>query len=165
MNTPQYFTSRYGLWITTLFFALAFYGFGAGMMDSFAMYPSWRMVGANEFAAFHQVAGSRIQLVFVLPLLVMTIFLVLLFWHRPIAIPRQLLWVALICTIIPWVSSAFIQIPIQTKLDQGKDDALLAKLFITDWIRVAPFSIQITTVFIMLYISLKSIHNKTERTV
>ncbi len=164
MNTRQYFTSRYGLWITTLFFALAFYGFGAGMMDSFAMYPTWRMVGADEFAAFHQVAGSRIQLVFVLPLLVMTIFLVLLFWHRPVAIPRRLLWIALICTIIPWISSAFIQIPIQAKLDEGKDDVLLDRLFITDWIRLIPFFIQITMVFIMLYISLKSIHNKTAHT-
>ncbi|HLA52623.1 MAG TPA: hypothetical protein VK618_04940, partial [Flavitalea sp.] len=128
----QQYTSRHGRWITPMFFALAFYGFGAGMMDSFAMYPTWRMVGADEFAAFHKVAGTRIQLIFVLPLLIMTVFTVLLFWHRPVAVSRTLVWVALIFTIIPWLSSALIQIPIQTALDSGKDEILLEKLILTD---------------------------------
>jgi hypothetical protein len=86
----------------------------------------------------------------------MTIFLALMFWHRPAAVPRWMLWVALICTIIPWLSSAFIQIPIQTALDNGKDEALLEKLIVTDWLRVIPFFGQIITVFLMLTRSLQA---------
>ena len=151
----QHYTSKHGRWVAPLFFALSFYGFGAGMMDSFAMYPTWRLVGPEEFAAFHNVAGTRIQIVFVLPLLIMTVFTVLMLWHRPVAIPRRLVWIALICTIIPWLSSAFIQIPIQVALSKGKDEDLLEKLIITDWIRVIPFFFQIITAFIMLTLSIQ----------
>jgi hypothetical protein len=155
MSTTHYYTSKHGRWVTPLFFALAFYGFGAGMMDSFAIYPTWRLVGPDEFAAFHKVAGARIQVVFVLPLLIMTLLEVLMLWHRPVTIPRWLVWIALTLTLIPWLSSAFIQIPIQVALDNGKDDALLERLIITDWIRIIPFFLQIITVFRMLTLSIQ----------
>lgn len=150
----EQYTSKHGRWVTPIFFALAFYGFGAGMTDSFVIYPAWYIVGQEEFVPYHQLIGKKIQLFIVLPLLVMTVFTILMFWHRVNAIPKGLVWIALICTLIPWLSSAFIQIPIQIQLDHGKDIQLLDKLVFTDWLRVIPFFIQITTVFIMLLKSL-----------
>ncbi|MBC7904299.1 MAG: hypothetical protein H7Y27_12795 [Gemmatimonadaceae bacterium] len=144
------FTSSKAHWISPLFYLLAFYVFGASVMDSFAVYHTWRFVGENEFIAMHKASGGRIVSLFVLPTLVMTVFLILQFWHRPKAVSRTLVWVALVCTIIPWLSSAFIQIPMQIQLDLGKNDALLESLIVTDWIRVIPSFVLAVTVFLMV---------------
>ena len=149
MNANQ-FTSPHAPWITTIFFVLCFYGLGAGMMDSFVVYHTWRFIGPEEFSTAHMESGSRIVPIFVLPLLIMTVFLILMFWHRPTVISRKLLWVAVVCTVIPWLSSAFIQIPMQGQLDNGKNEALLEQLIVTDWIRIIPHWIMIAVVITML---------------
>jgi hypothetical protein len=144
--------TRHSGWIITIYFLLTFYTFGASMIGSFAMYHTWRFVGENEFITMHMESGQRIVMFFVLPTVVMTIFQILLFWHRPKIVPKTLVWVSLVCCMIPWFSSAFIQIPIQLKLDQGKDSALLEWLILSDWIRVIPdFGLAISA-FIMLNI-------------
>lgn len=155
MTTNQ-FTSRHAVWVTTTFFALCLYCFGAGTMDSFVVYHTWRFIGAEEFSLAHMESGSRIVPIFVLPMVVMTAFLILMFWHRPTVISRKMLWISLICTIIPWLSSAFIQIPMQFQLDSGKDEALLNQLITTDWIRVIPHWVLIGVVLTMLARCLKS---------
>ena len=86
----------------------------------------------------------------------MTVFLILQFWHRPLAVPRRLVWIALFCVIIPWLSSAFIQIPMQIELDKGKNDELLNMLIVTDWIRVIPTFVLVTLVFTMIKKSIAS---------
>ena len=149
MNSNK-FTSPHAVWVTTAFFMLSFYGLGAGMMDSFVVYHTWRFIGDAEFSQAHIASGSRIVPVFVLPLLVMTIFLVLMFWHRPRVISREMLWASLVCAIISWLSSAFIQIPMQAQLSQGKDVALLNELIYTDWIRIIPHWIMMVIVAMMI---------------
>src|SRR5687768_12147150 len=100
MNTSEKFTSRHAHWITPVFIALAFYGIGAAMMDSFVVYHTWKFVGASEFATMHKESGSRIVPFLVFPMLLMTVFLILQFWHRPTSITRKHVWAMLICTII-----------------------------------------------------------------
>lgn len=133
--------------ITTWFLVLSFYCFGAGVIDSFAMYHSWLFVGEEEFAMVHQQSGQRILLFFVFPTLVLTIITIMMFWHRPVIIPKRLLWFAFSCQMISWISSAFIQIPIQMQLDSGKDIELLNKLITTDWIRIIAWMFYIVVVF------------------
>jgi hypothetical protein len=149
MNSNQ-FTSPHAVWVTTAFFVLSFYALGAGMMDSFVIYHTWRFIGAAEFSEAHIASGSRIVPIFVFPMLLMTIFLILLFWHRPRVISRKMLWTSLICTIISWLSSAFIQIPMQGKLSQGKDIVLLNELIYTDWIRIIPHWVMMMIVAVMI---------------
>jgi hypothetical protein len=84
----------------------------------------------------HIEAGERIVALFVLPLLVCTILAVLMLWFRPASLPKKFVWMALACLAVGWLSSAFIQIPIQFQLDKGKDMELLNTLIVTDWIRV-----------------------------
>ena len=136
--------------LSGLFFMLSFYCFGAGMIDSFALYHSWLFVGESEFAAVHQAAGQRIVLFFVLPTFVLTGITIAMFWYRPSMIPKHLLWFAFACQMISWLSSAFIQIPIQLQLDQGKDEELLNKLITTDWIRIIAWLIYISVVVKMI---------------
>lgn len=156
MNSTENFTTKHARWISPVFFALVFYMFGASMMDSFAMYHTWKFVGEAEFIQMHKEASSRIIPVFVIPTLVMTIFLVLQFWHRPRAVSIKLVWISLVCTIIPWLSSVFIQIPMQIALDKGKNDELLQRLIASDWIRVIPTFVLAGVVFMMVKRSLTS---------
>jgi hypothetical protein len=150
MNKQEKFTSIHAQWISPVFWALVFYIFGAGMMDGFAIYHTWRFVGEAEFVKMHIESGSRIIPFLVLPALVMTVFLVLQFWHRPKAVSRRLLWIAVPCVIIPWLSSAFIQIPMQFELDKGKNVELLNALIVSDWIRVVPTILLGAVVLIMM---------------
>lgn len=144
------FTSLHGRWITTAFFVLALYVTGAAMMDSFVVYHTWKFIGDTEFPIAHIESGNRIVQVFVFPLLLTTVLLVLLFWHRAIAIPRRLLWIALACLGVAWLSSIFIQIPMQLELDKGKNTELLQKLVDSDWIRFVPQVIFLATVIAMI---------------
>ncbi len=156
MNTIAKFTTKHARWITPVFFGLAFYTFGASMMDSFVVYHTWRFVGDAEFVKMHIASGSRIVPFFVIPTLVMTVFLILQFWHRPKSVSRTLVWIALFSTIIPWLSSAFIQIPMQIELDKGKNEELLNLLIVTDWIRVIPSFVLVIVVFTMVKKSIAS---------
>jgi hypothetical protein len=126
-----------GFRVFFIFSFLAIYCFGAGIMDGFVIYHGWRFVGKAEFIQMHKETGARIVGLFVLPMLVCTIFTVLLFWFRPALLPKKLVWMAIACQAVGWLSSAFIQIPIQGQLDEGKNMELLNKLIVTDWIRVA----------------------------
>ena len=41
-------------------FALVFYLVGASFVESFVTYPTWRLVGRNEFPAYYHELASRI---------------------------------------------------------------------------------------------------------
>lgn len=137
--------------VNLIFFALSFYGFGAGIMDSFVIYDGWNYVGANEFPELHQAMGQKIISFYVFPLMVLTVFTIILYWSRPASIPRGWITMALIAQMAVWLSSIFIQIPIQFQLDQGKDQALLDKLITTDWIRIIGWLAYMVIVVAMLY--------------
>lgn len=137
--------------INLVFYLLSFYCFGAGIMDSFIIYDGWRYVGDSEFAAMHTANGQRIVLLFVLPMAVLLVFNILQYWYRPAAIPASWVTMALIAQLAGWLSSIFIQIPIQIQLDKGKDEALLEKLIFSDWIRVFAWAIYIVILIAMLY--------------
>jgi hypothetical protein len=150
MTHMEDLTTRHASWITPVFFALSFYFFGSAMMDYFIVYHSWQFVGEAEFVSLHKAAGGRGVFIFVIPSFVVTIFNVLLFWHRPKSVSKKLVVIALICLLISWVSSALIQIPIQLELDNGKNNVLLEELFATNWIRIIPTGIYALVVFVML---------------
>jgi hypothetical protein len=63
------------------------------MMDSFVIYHGWQFVGVTEFPRVHGEMGNRIVLFLVLPTLLMTILTIMMFWKRPVNIPRS--WIAL----------------------------------------------------------------------
>jgi hypothetical protein len=134
-----------------LFFALSFYCMGAGFMDSFVIYDGWNFVGKTEFPTMHQAMSQRIITTFVLPMFILFVLTIFQYWLRPASIPRSWVTMALISQLVGWLSSVFIQIPIQTQLSQGKDEALLEKLIVSDWLRVFAWLIYIIIVLAMLY--------------
>lgn len=134
-----------------LFFALSFYCMGAGFMDSFVIYNGWNFVGQEEFPAMHQATGQRIVTTFVMPMVVLLVLNVLQYWLRPATVPLSWITMALIAQLIGWLSTLFIQVPMQMQLSQGKDEALLQKLIVSDWLRVFAWLIYIVIILAILY--------------
>src|SRR5215210_2902798 len=96
-------------WIFVIAFALVFYGNGAAFVESFVNYPSWHLIGGNEFVAYHRFIGPRVVMFLVAPALVGTLFTVLMLWSRPAVIPLWSVWAAIAAQVVVWVSTATIQ--------------------------------------------------------
>ncbi len=115
-------------------FALVFYGMGASFVESFVNYPTWRLIGANEFRAYHQALGPRIMGYMVIPMLITTLLTILLLWFRPAPIPQWAIWLAVVLQLIVWVSTVAIQFPIQVQLSRdGLSLPHIERLIFTNW--------------------------------
>ena len=130
-------------WIFLIAFALVFYGTGAAFIESFVNYASWHLIGPAEFIAYHQFIGPRVLTFLVAPLLLGTLFTILLLWSRPAAIPAWAVWAALAAQAVVWISTVTIQVPIQIQLGrQGLSVELVERLINTNfWLRRIPYGI------------------------
>lgn len=120
--------------VFTSYIVISFYVFGGSMVNAFVGYRTWQWVGETEFTKFHQVDAQYVIPVFVVFFFLNVIPMVLLFWFRPVSIPKGLVWAALVVYLINLVSTITIQIPIQTELSKGYSLELIDKLIWTDWI-------------------------------
>jgi hypothetical protein len=121
-------------WIFLLAFALVFYGNGAAFVESLVNYPSWHLIGANDFTAYHRFISPRVIAFLVAPALLGTILTMLLLWVRPAAIPIWSVWVTVLLQVGVWVSTATIQLPIQLHLSaEGFSASLVDRLMETNW--------------------------------
>jgi len=127
-------SSRTSIWLFLISFALVFYGMGASFVESFVNYPTWRLIGANEFRVYHQALSPLIIGYMVIPLLITTLLTVLLVWFKPDPVPRWAICLALVLQLIVWVSTVAIQLPIQGQLSRdGLSLPLIERLIFTNW--------------------------------
>lgn len=94
-------SSKTSIWLFLIAFALVFYGMGASFVESFVNYPTWRLIGANEFRAYHQALGPLVIGYMVIPLLIATLLTMLLVGFRPAPVPRWAIWLAVVLQLIP----------------------------------------------------------------
>jgi hypothetical protein len=132
---------RTSVWLFLITFALVFYGTGAAFVESFVNYPTWPLIGANEFRAYHRAFGPLIISYMVIPLLVATALTILLLWFRPASIPAWMVWLAIGLQLVVWVSTFTIQLPIQGQLSaDGLSLPLIDRLRVTNfWFRRVPY--------------------------
>ncbi len=130
-------------WIFVIAFALVFYGNGAAFVESFVNYPSWPLIGSDDFVAYHQFIGPRVLMFLVAPALLGTVFTVLMLWARPAVIPLWAVLAAIAAQAIVWVSTATIQVPIQLQLSaHGLSVDLIERLIETNfWLRRIPYAV------------------------
>ncbi len=154
METPK----NRSAWFFLFTFALVFYGLGAAAVESFVNYPTWRLIGANEFRAYHQALSPLIIGHMVIPLLVATLMTILLLWLRPTAIPRWMVWVAIGLQLAAWVSTFTIQLPIQGQLSaDGLSLPLIERLRVTSfWFRRVPYFLNAALFLWMMSLLLRS---------
>jgi len=147
--------------VFSVYILLAFYVFGGGIVNSLVAYRTWRAVGANEFPEFHHIDSSLIVPLFVVFFFLSFIPQILLFWFRPMVIPKWLVWLALLFNLITLVSTITIQITIQVELDIKFSLELINRLISTDFIyRRIPMLLLAIINFIMLYKVVKYSSNK-----
>ena len=127
-------SNKTSIWLFLFSFALVFYGMGASFVESFVNYPTWRLIGANEFRAYHQTLSPLVIGYMVIPMLITTILTILLLWFRPTPIPRWAIGLAVVLQLIIWVSTVAIQLPIQVQLSRGGLSLpLIERLIFTNW--------------------------------
>lgn len=125
---------KFSVWFFVITFSLVFYGMGAAAVESFVNYPTWPLIGANEFRAYHQALGPLIIRYMVIPMLITTVLTIFLVWLRPVPIPRWAIWLSVVLQLVTWVSTATIQIPIQLQLSSdGLSLPLIERLMFTSW--------------------------------
>ncbi|MEP7075833.1 MAG: hypothetical protein ABI878_08480 [Acidobacteriota bacterium] len=144
-------SDKISTWIFLVTFALVFYGMGSSFVESFVNYPTWRLIGANEFLAYHHALSPLIIGYMVIPMLITTVLTILLLWFRPVPIPSWAIWLAFVLQVIIWVSTAVIQVPIQMQLSSdGLSVPLIDRLIFTNmWFRKVP---QIINAFLFLWL-------------
>ena len=158
-------STRFSTWSFLATFCLIFYGMGASFIESFVNYPTWPMIGKNEFLAYHQAAGPRIISYLVVPMLLGTFLNVLLLWFRPAQIPAWALSLALGLQLIAWISTALIQLPIQFQLgSEGLSIPAIDRLIVTNfWFRRVPFFITSVLFIWMMHVMLRHNIDRSER--
>ncbi len=127
-------SSKTSIWLFLITFALIFYGMGASFVESFVNYPTWHLIGANEFRTYHQAIDPLVIGYMVIPMFIAGVLTAILLWFRPAPIPRWVIWLAVILQLITWVSSVAIQMPIQWQLSRdGLSLPLIEQLIFTNW--------------------------------
>jgi hypothetical protein len=145
----------YGIFIAA--FIMTFYGLGASIIDHYVIYPTLPLIGENEFATYYATFSPRILLFLVLPVILQTIFTVLLLWLRPKAIPLWTVLFALACQIVRWISTVVVQVPIQIQLGKGKNLDLINTLMQTGLIRTLSNVVGAAVIVWMMFAVLRSL--------
>jgi hypothetical protein len=147
------FSRQLSIWLFLATFCLIFYGMGASFVESFVNYPTWPLIGANEFRAYHNALGPLVIGYMVIPMLVGTVLSIVLLWVRPIQIPLWAILTTVILQLIVWVSTATIQLPIQFQLGaDGLSIPAIERLIFTNlWFRKVPQVITSALFIWMMY--------------
>jgi hypothetical protein len=151
-------SSKTSVWLFLISFVLVFYGLGASFVESFVNYPTWRLIGANEFLAYHHALTPLIVGYMVIPMVIGTLFTISLIWFRPAPIPRWAIWLSIVLQFAIWISTVFVQLPIQFQLGaDGLSLPLIDRLIFTNlWLRKVPSVINALLFIWMMSLMLKS---------
>ena len=147
--------SRLEAWLVVAVVLLNAYSVGANCVERFVNYGSWQRLAISDFAAYHRAQQPPILAFVVAPLAISFILQWLLLWHRPLGVGITLVSIMLAASLVGFLSTAFIQIPIHRKLDHGFSAQLITRLLNTDWIRKAADGVRIVASIALLRNCLK----------
>ena len=140
--TSQTLKTQITRWCMAGFISLTFFSYGTAMMDYFLVYPSRLLIGEREFVPYHALLEERILPISVIPFGILTLFnIALLFLKLPSTL-KKLVLASFVCLLLDWLSTIFIQIPINLQLNTGKDEYLIKYIMDTNWIRIVLESAQ-----------------------
>ena len=147
--------SRLEAWLVVAVVMLNAYSVGANCVERFVNYGSWHRLADSDFAAYHRAQQPTILAFVVAPLAISFLLQGLLLWRRPLEVGIALVWIMLAASLVGFLSTAFIQIPIHRKLDHGFSAQLITRLLNTDWIRKAADAVRIVASIALLRNCLK----------
>jgi hypothetical protein len=105
-------------------------------------YPTYGLVGRDEFVPFHVEFGRRLIPVFVLPAVLANLGAVLLCFLRPPAVPLMDALIAAACSVVILATTMLVEVPKHIALDRdGKSERLLIELVNSNLPRVAGWTL------------------------
>jgi hypothetical protein len=104
-------------------------------------YPLMRRVPESAYGAYQREHMRRITAVVGPLMLAEAATAAAVVVLRPAGVPMTLAWTGLGLVVLLWAMTATVQGPLHNRLVQGgKDDALLARLIASNWVRTAMWS-------------------------
>ena len=116
---------------------LSAYCLAGSLMEHFAVISGWSAVDAASFPAVHKAQGNGVAVVYVIPKITLTIFVLVLVARRPAQVSMSLLVASLAALAVSWAATGAHQLPIQRRIRKAKDSAAIARLYAVDLVRVA----------------------------
>lgn len=129
------------IYLIVLYIFLPFYCLGGTMMEHFVVFDSWLYLSDIDFVKVHDQSGMRTFYVFIIMLILHFILSIYMLWHKQFNSVKKYTLLNIVCHTLIWVSTYFIQLPIQLALYNGKNINMLNTLIQSDWLRVAPILI------------------------
>ncbi len=94
-------------------------------MQGVMNYPAWKLIGPGDFPAFHQSIDGRIFLFFVPVFFLSVLISILMIWFGHPAISFKLRVFAALLTLVIFIATLALAIPIQEKLAVTKSAELI----------------------------------------
>ena len=118
-------------------------------------YPLLANVGANGYAAYHNLHASRITPV-VAPAMIAELLTAIYFAFAPFEkIDLSYFWFGLVLVLIIWASTFFVQVPLHEKLGSGFDSNVQRRLVLTNWVRTIFWTLRGGLVLWLLWLRIK----------
>ena len=119
------------------------------------VYPSMGLVGANGYAAYHNLHTSRITPV-VAPAMIIELATAIYFAYAPLEnIDYRYFWGGLALVLIIWASTFFVQVPLHEKLARGFESDVQLRLVLTNWIRTIAWTMRGALILWMIWLKIK----------
>ena len=119
-------------------------------MEHFAVISGWSAVDAASFPAVHKAQRNGVAVVYVIPKITLTIFVLVFVALRPAQVSMSLLVASLAALGVSWAATAAHQLPIQRRIRKAKDSAAIARLYAVDLVRVAAMIAHNVFVFVLI---------------
>ncbi|MFK8114979.1 MAG: hypothetical protein AB8B91_22440 [Rubripirellula sp.] len=98
-------------------------------------YNLYDRVGEDEFAQYEADHNRLITPIVGVPMLIEIATACLLLAVAPAGFPRWAAWAGIALIVLIWLSTAFLQVPMHSRLVKGFDAAAYERLVLTNWIR------------------------------
>ena len=122
--------------------ASTFYLTGVIWLIQLVQYPFFSQVGAENFSKYHAAHTFWITPVVAPMMIVELITSIFLIFYPPENIETKLILFGLLLTLIVWLSTFFLQVPMHEKLAQGFDSEAHKFLVSSNWIRTIAWSLR-----------------------
>jgi len=119
------------------------------------VYPSMASIGADGYAAYHNLHTSRISPV-VAPLMIIELLTAIYFvFAPPETIDYRYFWFGLTLVLIIWISTFFLQVPLHEKLGASFDADVQQRLVWTNWIRTIAWTLRGALILWLVWLKIK----------
>lgn len=132
---------------------LASYLLGLVGVIQFIVYPIFELLDSESFRDVHELHVHRITWIVATPMVGELIISCVLLTNPPAAVSSWLIWAGMMLTVIIWLSTAVLQLPLHRRLRRRLMPDLSRRLTYSNWIRtIAWFSRVVVSVWMLVLV-------------